>query len=172
MAAQTIVELIHQKLGEQIERTEHLVQLVPANSIEWKPVIPAGSSDLGHLLGHLLECMAGFCALFYSAFPQQLADLVELRRLPVNHGCGREEALKRIREYAMHIDRGFALCTDADLSRALPTVFVPEGEPLLTLLLGNLEHLINHKYQLFFYLKLHGLALGTRDIYHWRGANE
>jgi hypothetical protein len=52
----------------------------------------------------------------------------------------------------------------------IPSVFVPEGESLLTLLLGNLEHLINHKYQLFFYLKLLGLPVTSRDIYHWRGA--
>jgi hypothetical protein len=32
-----------------------------------------------------------------------------------------------------------------DLGRKLPTVFVTEGEPIVNLLLGNLEHLINHK---------------------------
>jgi hypothetical protein len=41
-------------------------------------------------------------------------------------------------------------------------VFVPQGEPLLTLLLGNLEHFINHKYQLFSYLKGKGSG-GQRD---------
>jgi hypothetical protein len=49
-------------------------------------------------------------------------------------------------------------------------VFVPEGESLMTLLVGNLEHLINHKYQLFLYLKLLGLPVSSRDLYHWRGA--
>ena len=51
----------------------------------------------------------------------------------------------------------------------IPTVFVPEGEALLTLLLGNLEHFINHKYQLFAYLKMLGVPLGSRDLYVWRG---
>ena len=45
----------------------------------------------------------------------------------------------------------------------------PEGEALLTLLLGNLEHFINHQYQLFAYLKMLGVPLGTRDLYVWRG---
>ncbi len=31
--------------------------------------------------------------------------------------------------------------------RRIPTVFVPEGEPLLTLLLTNYEHLASHNYQ-------------------------
>jgi hypothetical protein len=46
---------------------------------------------------------------------------------------------------------------------------VAEGEPLLTLLLGNLEHLINHKHQLFWYLKLLGVSVRTPDLYRLRG---
>jgi hypothetical protein len=38
-----------------------------------------------------------------------------------------------------------------------------------TLLLGNLEHLINHKHQLFLYLKLMGVPVGTPDLYQFRG---
>ena len=167
--AGSIVESIHLKLHEQIERTEHLIRLVPSDKIGWDPRLPQGSTDVGHLLGHLLDCMAGFCAVFYAAFPQQLGDFSGLQLLPVNHFCGAEEALSRIRQYAAHIGHGFALCTDNDLPRMVPSVFVPEGEPLATLLLGNLEHLINHKYQLFFYLKLLGIPVTSRDIYQWRG---
>ena len=54
--------------------------------------------------------------------------------------------------FAGHIDRGFQCCTDGDLAgRRIATVFVPEGETVLTLLLGNFGRLENHKYQLFFY---------------------
>jgi hypothetical protein len=113
--------------------------------------------------------MAGFCAVFHAAFPQQLADFLQLQSLPVNRFCGPEEALSRIHVYAAHIGKGFDLCTDNDLSRIVPTVFVDQGERLVTLLLGNLEHLINHKYQLFFYLKLLGVPVTSKDIYRWRG---
>jgi hypothetical protein len=54
---------------------------------------------------------------------------------------------------------------DSDLRRVVKTTFVREGESLLTLLLGNLEHLINHKYQLFIYLKLLDIPLSTSDLY-------
>jgi len=57
---------------------------------------------------------------------------------------------------------------DSDLSVPVPTVFVKDGEPLLTLLLGNLEHLINHKHQLFMYLKLMGVNVQSADLYHFR----
>jgi len=164
-----IVESIQLKVREQIERTEHLIQLIPSDQLGLDPTLPQGSTDLGHLLGHLLDCMAGFCAVFQAAFPQQLGDFSGLQSLPVNHSCGPEEALSRIREYAVHIGRGFGLCTDSDLRRTIPSAFVPQGESLTTLLLGNLEHLINHKYQLFFYLKLLGIPVTSRDIYQWRG---
>jgi hypothetical protein len=131
--------------------------------------MPQGSTDLGHLLGHLLECMAGFCSVFRAAFPQQFIDFLQLQSLPVNHFCGPEEALSRIREYTARIGEGFELCTDNDLPRLVPTVFVPQGESLATLLFGNIEHLINHKYQLFFHLKVLGIPVTSKDIYRWRG---
>ena len=59
---------------------------------------------------------------------------------------------------------------DGDLGKIVPTVFVTSGEPLMTLLLGNLEHLINHKHQLFTYLKQMGVDVSTRDLYQLRGA--
>jgi hypothetical protein len=121
------------------------------------------------LLGHLLECLAGFCAVFYSACPEQRAATEELRSLKVNHFCTPDEALERMRVYANRIGEGFDACSDEDLRRVLPTVFT-EGESVATLLLGNLEHLISHKYQLFMYLKMSGVPLTTRDIYCWRGS--
>jgi hypothetical protein len=73
----------------------------------------------------------------------------------------------RIKAYGRFIEQGFDLCGDEDFSRMLTTVFATES--VTTLLLGNLEHLINHKYQLFVYLKLLGVPVGTGDIYCWRG---
>jgi len=101
--------------------------------------------------------------------PEQLAHFEQLRDLPVNHRCPPQEALNRLGLYAANIEDGFALLTDADLGRLLPTVFVPAGEAILTLLLGNLEHLINHKHQLFTYLKQMGVEVTTRDLYRFRG---
>jgi hypothetical protein len=161
------------KVLESIERTDHLVSLVPADRLQWRPEVPANqppASDLGHVVGHLLDCMAGFCAAFHAAFPVELADFLEFRSTTVNQSCSPEKARPSIKVYAGLIERGFGCCTDADLARKIQTVFVPEGETLLTILLGNLEHLVNHKYQLFFHLKLAGVAVTSSDIYKWRGA--
>jgi uncharacterized damage-inducible protein DinB len=155
-----------EKIREQIERTSHLIGFVPAAQLTWTPGPDAWT--VGELLGHLLECMAGFCAVLIAAEPQRLAYFRELRELPVNQVCSPAEAAARIAIYRAHIEEGFALLTDADLARCLPTVFVAQGEPLLTLLLGNLEHQINHKHQLFTYLKQMGVPVATPDLYRFR----
>lgn len=172
-ASNKLPPLILAKLREEIERTEHLIALIPVHQLDWRPEWPTPEPSqgltVGRLLGHLLTCLAGFCAALYAAHGERLAHFNRLRELSVSHHCGVDEARQRIRDYAAHIEAGFALLTDADLDRPIPTVFIPEGEALLTLLLGNLEHLINHKYQLFSYLKTLGVPLGTRDLYAWRG---
>ena len=156
------------KIEEQIERSIHLVGLVPADRVQWAPPIP-GAWPLGELLGHLLDCVAGICAVLYAAHPDTLAHFGELRTLPVNFACGPDEARERIGSYRTHIEEGFAALRDGDLSGKLPTVFVADGETVLTLLLGNLEHLINHKHQLFLYLKMLPVNVGTADLYRLRG---
>jgi len=167
--AEPVAQAIWQKLREQIERLEHLIGLIPPEKLNWNPNLPNGSTDVAHLIGHLLDCIAGFCAVFYATFPQDCAQLSELRDLPVNHSCSKEEACERLQLYSAQLEAAFAQCRDADLARSIPSVFVPEGESLTTLLLGNLEHLISHKYQLFMYLKMLGVPVNSRDIYHWRG---
>jgi hypothetical protein len=56
---------------------------------------------------------------------------------------------------------------DSELARVLPHVFVPAGKPAMTMLLTNLVHFTNHKYQLFIYLKLLGIPVATPDLYHF-----
>ena len=165
-ASNTLASLVLSKLEEQIERAEHLISLIPPDRLKWSP--QPESFRVCDLLGHLLECLAGFCATLYAVNPDRLSHFTALRALPVNHCCDLDEARGRLSEYALRIKEGFGLLADDDLSRCVPTVFVPEGEPVMTLLLGNFEHLINHKYQLFYYLKLLGVGVNTADLYRFR----
>jgi hypothetical protein len=161
-----IASVLLKKLEEQIEMADHLITLIPPDRLEWRPL--PDSLRVCDLLGHLLECLAGFCASLYAASPDRLAHFGRLRELRVNHCCGIEESRERMRDYAGHIKEGFGLLHDDDLARCIQTVFVPEGEALMTVLLGNLEHFINHKHQLFFCLKLLGNAVTTGDLYKLR----
>ena len=151
------------KIEEQIERTDHLIAALPENRLDWNPNFTGAWP-----VSTLLECLAGICAVLWSAAPERLAHFTELRRLPVNHHCGRDEARERIAIYSARIREGLSVTSDQDLGKLLPTVFVSEGESVATLLLGNLEHLINHKHQLFTYLKLMGVSVSSRDLYRFR----
>jgi len=144
------------KILEQIERTNHLIGLIPESQFEWTPA--PGAWNTAELCAHLVECMAGFCAVLVAVEPERLAHFARLRGHPS----------PGIPSYRAHIEEGFALLKDPDLTRRIPTVFVAKGEPLLTLLLGNLEHLINHKHQLFTHLKQMGIAVATADLYIFR----
>ncbi|HKP12866.1 MAG TPA: hypothetical protein VJZ91_12170 [Blastocatellia bacterium] len=158
-----LTRLLLAKVEQQVELAIGLAARVPADRLEWRPAHSVFRLD--HLLGHLLEACAGFCAALYSARPQELAHFARLRGLPVNHACGVDEATARLRDYLSHIREGFATLTDADLARRTPTLFAPAGEALLTTLLTNLEHFTNHKHQLFFTLKLLGVEVGTAQLY-------
>jgi hypothetical protein len=152
----TLTAALLEKIGEQIERTSHLIGLVPAERMDWKP--QPGDWTTRELVDHLLDCTSGFCAVLAAAEPVGLAHFAKLRGVP-----------PAMELYRAHIGEGFALLTDGDLARRVPTVFVAEGESILTLLLGNLEHLINHKHQLFTYLKQMGVPVATPDLYRFRG---
>lgn len=165
-----LVGLILLKIEEQIERTEHLISLIPAGMIAWRPEAPAVENppvDLGHLLGHLLECLAGFCAVLYALNPERLAHFGDLRKHGLNQDCVPADAVQQIHSYGRHIHEGFSLLTDEDLSRTVPTIFSARGVAGMSLILNNLEHLVNHKHQLFWYLKMLGVAVTSRDLYHF-----
>jgi hypothetical protein len=155
------------KIHEQIERTEHLIGILPTEQLNWAPEISRAWA-VSKVLGHLIECLAGFCAVLAAIDPQRLGHFAQLRGFPINRPCTASEACHHMAVFRRHIDEGFALLRDEDLAQRIPTVFVQSGEPALTLLLGNLEHLINHKHQLFVYLKLMGVDVGTRDLYCFR----
>src|SRR5581483_395175 len=152
----------------QMERAQHLARLIPEGRIDWMPPIE-GAWTVGALLGHLLDCAAGFCAALHAAEPQTLAHFLKLREMPVNSPVGPDEFEAQLGRLRNSIEEGFRALDDSALSRRIPTVFVAEGETLLTILLGNLEHFINHKRELFLYMKMMGVPVGTRDLYRFRG---
>jgi hypothetical protein len=166
--SQALCAAILAKVGEQLERTDHLMALLPEDRVDWHPEIP-GSFSAGAVLGHLLECASGFCAALVAAEPRRLAHFAGLKGLLVNHECRPREAREHLGVFAGKIREGFALLEDSSLGRKIPTVFVNEGESLMTLLLGNLEHLVNHKHQLFMYLQLMGIGVRSIDLYQFRG---
>jgi hypothetical protein len=164
----TLCAALLAKIDEQVRKTDHLAGSVPPDRLDWQPPVP-GAFSLGHVLGHLLECLSGFCAVLLAAEPVRCAHFENLKGLRANHRCPPGEARERIAQYRTAIHEGFTFLDDAALARKIPTVFVKDGELLVTLLLGNLEHLVNHKHQLFMYLQLVGVPVTSVDLYQFRG---
>ena len=164
---QPLCSALLEKIHEQIERADHLMSMLPEASQDWTPALP-GARPLGWLLAHIQDCLAGFCAVLYAVRPVELAHFSKLCDEGMPASCGIAEARARMAVYRDRIDEGFAALADEDLSRRLATVFVLEGEMVMTLLLGNLEHLVSHKYQLFVYVRMAGVEAGTRDLYQFR----
>lgn len=162
--------LLLQKVLEQAERVQHLLTLAPEEG-SWRPVPVQGRPlmTLGELTFHFGECLAGFCAALYAAAPDRLAHFQRLREWTTSPADRLEEVRLRLTEYVRHVEEGFQLLEDSNLTRKLPTLFAPEGQPLFTILLANLEHLIHHKHQLFVYLRLRGVDVGTADLYRLPG---
>lgn len=166
-----LASLLRAKVVEQAECVQHLLSLVPEGSGSWRPMPVEGRPlmRLGELVLHFEECLAGFCAALHAAFPDRLAHFQRLREGAGSRTEPIENVRLRLAEYVRHVDEGFRLLDDADLARTLPTMFVPEGQALFTILLGNLEHLVHHKHQLFVYLRLRGADVGTKDLYRLPG---
>jgi hypothetical protein len=165
--AEPLCKVILEKIHEQIERTDHLIGIVSPEQMGWAPDIP-GTWRTAVVMSHLLECLSGFCAVLVAVHPNKLGHFHRLRDLRGIPLLAATEARDRLAVYLKHIDEGFAVLEDGDLAKRIPTVFVKGGEPTLMLLLGNLEHLINHKHQLFMYLKLAGASVTSEDLYRFR----
>ena len=71
MESQRLCQAVLAKIQEQIVGTLHLISLLPPDSLDWSPAIP-GAWTVGFLLGHLLDVLAGFCAVLAAARPAGL----------------------------------------------------------------------------------------------------
>lgn len=172
VVSQKLCESYVAKLEEQIDCLSRIIERLPSEKLCWIPEWPEMGvprpRSMGQVLGHLLQCLAGVAAVLYAVYPRELEQFLQLKSLPVNHFCGKSEALERIAQYRDRLIYGFQFLTDEDLARRVPTVFVSDGETVLTLLLCNFEHLVNHKHELFMYAKLVGIPLVSRDLYRFR----
>ena len=100
--SQPLCASLLEKILEQAARTEHLIALIPEGR----------EGSVARLLGHLLDCLSGFCAVLAAAARDHLAHFSDLRALPVNHACTPAEALSRIAIYRERYREGVGTIID------------------------------------------------------------
>ena len=150
--------------AESIYRpTAKLISMAPANKLDWKPA-KGSYMSLGQLLHHLSTCPGVLVAAVNNAFPpaEAFQKFLEedLKNTKTPEVAGREAS--RGWEEAKAV-----LLSVSDVAFQSKMVSVPWGPamPLWRVSLAMAEHWVNHKYQLFFYLKLLGLPVNTMTLY-------
>lgn len=170
-------DMIHGAIEYNYAVTSQLMDKVDASMLDWKPATGSNWMTTGQLLMHLTNCcgagMKGFVTGDWG-MPEGM-DMSELppeemlppaEKLPSIDSV--EEAKRLLEE-----DRKLALdmlhsVSDEDLATRITTAPWDEMEvPLGQRLLQMVDHLKQHKGQLFYYLKLQGKAVDTNDL--WGG---
>ena len=167
--------LLQVEVEDSYRRTLTLLDLVDEGALDWKPATGENWMSTGQLLHHLTNA-CGFCFKGFvtgdwgmpADFDLNTASHEEMLppadRLPAVTTVA--EARKLIEE-----DKALALATLASVSeeeletRPAPAPWDPSQVLLGHRLLQMVEHLKQHKGQLFYYLKLQGKAVNTMHLW-------
>jgi len=160
-----LVHSLAERVDDQLDRLVHLAEIVPEGWQARVPPLPTETfpdhRTVGELLVHLTEALDGLCGTLYNVDPTRFESLLELRQ------DGAREHSSRFRLYRVALAQAFESLEDEDLAVTVRSPFRADGETVLARVLVNLEHVVNHKHELFIALKLLGLNLGTADLYRF-----
>jgi len=151
--------------------TETLMKMAPPDKLDWKPM-EGNFLTLGQVLDHLTTGLEGVRCFITGDWgveltpegelPPEMEVLPPAEKFP---SCDPETALKKLGEsYKVAKEALGRLSEDDFRSKRVKAPWGEEG-PMWAMLLSLLEHQINHKYQLFFYLKMLGLPVNTITLY-------
>jgi hypothetical protein len=153
----------HQYVLDAYRPAESLLRMAPADKLEWKPG-PTFMS-LGQLICHLSGGVGSDLRVLVAGTwpaPQEIEEGMKLENMPT---CGVEEALRKLEQDKTTLREVLAGVTEEDFANKI--VSVPWGwkSKMERMALDFREHFINHKMQLFTYLKLLGLPVNTGTLY-------
>jgi hypothetical protein len=167
-------ELLKAEMQSTYTTTEKLVGLVDDSELQWKPSTGTNWMTTGQLLRHLGEaCGAPFRAFITGdwGLPEG-ADISALTELPpaeklptIGSVAEARQLLQQDRQLAFEM-----LATRGEEALAHDKAPAPWDATEMVLghrLLQMVEHLKQHKGQLFYYLKLQGKPVHTGDL--WGG---
>ncbi len=144
------------------------------DTLDWKPATGGNWMTTGQLLKHITEACGGAFRGFVTG-DWGLPDGTDLSELSPEEMLPPAEAMPAIgsvaeAKRALSDDRRLALATLAkltaqDLEKPTPAPWDPTELLLGHRLLQMVEHLKQHKAQLFYYLKLQGEPVNTGDLW-------
>ncbi len=161
-------QLLKAEIENTYAVTDRLLGFVNDNDLEWIPPSGVNWMTTGQLLMHLgSSCGApirGFVTGDWGLPPGEIGDLPPAEKLPAVASVA--EARRLVCE-----DRQVALemlfvCSEDDLGhKPAPAPWDPTPMMLGHRILQMVDHLKQHKGQLFYYLKLQGKSVSTPDLW-------
>jgi hypothetical protein len=142
---------------------ESLLKMVPADKLDWKPG-PTFMS-LGQLICHMSGGVGGELRMLVTGNwpkPEEMEGAMQQGSMP---SCNVQEALANLESDKSVLREVLAGVTEEDFRNRI--VSVPWGweSKMERMALDFREHFINHKMQLFTYLKLLGFPVNTNTLY-------
>ena len=168
-------ELLHAEIQSTYATTEKLLSLVDEKSLNWKPAVGNNWMTMGQLLMHLTGACGVACRGFIIR-NWSMPDGVDISKLKPEEMLPPAEKLPGIAtvteaQRRIQDDRRLALemvasCGEKRLASEKASAPWDPREMLLGhRLLQMVDHLKQHKGQLFYYLKLQGKPVGTADLW-------
>jgi hypothetical protein len=142
---------------------EAMLKMIPSDKLDWKPA--PNFMSVGQLICHLGDGIgAELRMVINNSFPkpEEMAGLPELAKMPA---CNAQEALAKLDKDKATLHEILSIVTEEEFATKI--VSVPWGwkSNLERMALDFREHFVNHKMQLFTYLKLLGLPVNTQTLY-------
>jgi len=152
-----------------------LVAMVDEDALGWKPATGSNWMTTGQLLKHLTES----CGVSFRAFIKGdwgLPEGVDIKDIPPESMIPPAEVLPAVGSVAeatrlLSEDKRVAFemldsCSEEEFAgRPAPAPWDPTAMALGHRLLQMIDHMKQHKGQLFYYLKLQGKAVNTSDLW-------
>ncbi len=142
-----------------------LVEMVPDDKLDWAP----GKSfmTVGQVLKHISENWSIIRMLVTGKWPftseQQMADMMKLENIP---SCSKTEAIQAmerdLKDSLEYIEK--EISQEDFFNKVVTAPWGFQGELWKAILMAQ-EHFLNHKMQLFLYLKMLGFPVNTGLLY-------
>ena len=164
-------ELLRTEIQSAYTVTEELFAMVDGDRLEWKPSTGNNWMTTGQLLQHLTESCGAACRAFVTGdwgLPEgaDASEIPPAEKLPSIASLAEAKRLLQADKQAALA--ALAATSEEDLGhKPAPAPWDPTGMVLGHRLLQMVDHLKQHKGQLFYYLKLQGLPVDTRSL--WGG---
>jgi uncharacterized damage-inducible protein DinB len=146
-----------------VRPTEQMFRLIPADRLEWKPTDNAFT--LGQQIAHLSGALGVYAHGIASGdwgFKSMRERFVQNRHTPIMQV---EDAIHLLNENQEEFRRVVGALSEEDFSTG--EVDSPQlgRVPRWRLAMLAVEHHINHKAEIFMYLKFMGIAVNTGNLY-------